>query len=91
MDQQHPAKAGPGKTSERRRVQAVTGADLGEKDLVQHCAAERSSHPSQVKETPLVGAQVVLAVLERGQQVLQQDPYPEVPGVDWRLPPHRGW
>ena len=31
---------------------------------------------SQVKKTSLVGAQVVLAVLKRGEQVLQQDPDP---------------
>jgi hypothetical protein len=30
VDQQHPAKAGTGTTDERRRVQTVTGADLGE-------------------------------------------------------------
>ena len=64
VDQQHPAKAGPGKTDERRGFQAVTGEDLGEKDQMQHSAAFCSSHPSQVKKTPLVGAQVVLAVLE---------------------------
>jgi hypothetical protein len=33
VDPQHPAKAGPGKTTERRRVQTVTGADLGEAHL----------------------------------------------------------
>ena len=42
----------------------------------QRSTAVCSSHPSQVKETALVGAQIVLAVLERGQQVLQQDPDP---------------
>ena len=41
MDQQLPAKAGPGKTDERGGVQAVTGADLGEKYLVQHSAEQR--------------------------------------------------
>jgi hypothetical protein len=34
VDQQHPAKAGPGKTAERGRVQAVTGADLGEEKQI---------------------------------------------------------
>jgi hypothetical protein len=29
VDQEHLAKAGPGKTNERRRVQTVTGADPG--------------------------------------------------------------
>ena len=33
VDQQHPAKAGPGKTDERRGVQTVSGADLGKADL----------------------------------------------------------
>ena len=31
MDQQQLAKAGPGKTAERRGVQTVTGADLAER------------------------------------------------------------
>ena len=43
---------------------------------MQHPAALCSIHPSQVKETSLVGAQVVLAMLKRGQQVLKQDPDP---------------
>ena len=34
VDPQHPAKAGPGKTTERRRVQTVTGTDLGEAALM---------------------------------------------------------
>ena len=84
VDQQHSAKAGPGKTTERRRVQAVTGADLGEEDLMQHSAAVCSSHPSESKETTLVGAKVVLTVLERDQQVLKQDP------DTWRLERVRG-
>ena len=33
VDQRHSAKAGPGKTVERRGVQAGTGADLGEETL----------------------------------------------------------
>ena len=36
---------------------------------------------SQVKETALIGAQVVLAVLEASQQVLKQDPDPRC--VEW--------
>ena len=47
----------------------------------QRSTAVCSSHPSQVKETALVGAQIVLAVLERGQQVLQQDPDPRC--LEW--------
>ena len=36
VDQRHPAKAGLGKTPERRGVQAGTGADLGEESLSTH-------------------------------------------------------
>jgi hypothetical protein len=68
VDQQHPAKVGPGKTAERRRVQTVTGEDLGEVDLMKHCAVVCSSQLSQVKETFLVCVQVVLAVLEKDQK-----------------------
>jgi hypothetical protein len=45
----------------------------------------------QVEETALVGPQVALAVLERGQQVLQQDPDPRC--LEWiggRLNPKVG-
>jgi hypothetical protein len=44
VDPQHPAKAGPGKTTERRRVQTVTGADLGEADLILEIIGG-STHP----------------------------------------------
>ena len=47
VDQQHPAKAGPGKTDERRRVQAVSGADLGEADLMLEIIA-RCSYPRAI-------------------------------------------
>jgi hypothetical protein len=44
VDPQHPAKAGPGTTDERRRVQTVTGADLGEADLILEIIGG-STHP----------------------------------------------
>ena len=50
-----------------------------DQDPTQHSAAVCSSHPSQVKETTLVGPQIVLTVLEGDQQVLMQDP------DTWRL------
>ncbi len=68
MDQQHHPQARPGRTDERVGVQAVTGADLGKAELMKHCAVVFSSQPSQVKETFLVCAQVVLAVLEKDQK-----------------------
>ena len=43
------------KTDQRRRVQTVTGADLGEADLMQQFAAICSSDPSQFKDTAHAG------------------------------------
>ncbi len=81
VDYQNPAKVRLGKTDERSPVQTVTETDRSKADLMQHSATVWSSDPSQVKGTALACAQVVLAVLERGQQVLQQDPDPRC--LEW--------
>ena len=44
VDQQHPAPARPGTADERRRVQAVTGADLGEANLTSRRGARSSKY-----------------------------------------------